>query len=484
MTVSRRAFLGAGAQVAGVGLLAPTLACAQGTGAATPEIFGARGDGVTNDNDAFNELAAYIEEHGGGVVSLRPGATYIVGKQTPGTQYAGRVRAAETMYYRAGAPVFQVYRLRRPLVIQGNGATVRTAPGLMFGTFDALTGKPREPATMPYGDASKIADLHSMFEIWECGDVTIEDLILDGNGKRQIIGAGFGDAGHQLYADGLHLFANRGRETVRNVTTHHFLRDGIYLNGSDAGGVFDKVESYSNGRQAMSFTGGRGHVFTNCGFNKTGRDVPLESQPKAGVDIEPENGRPVRDARFISCRFLDNSGVGLVADVGDSADVTFRNCKFDGTTNYAAWPRMPGYRFEQCRFVGPIVNAYASPDPERATHFVDCLFTSDPALSSTGKVYNGGKPPSFQPIADLGGNNGVNVLFKRCRFDVKGRFTLAWGGGGAIFEDCVQTQESMVGTGFPRGVYRGVNTIRGNVDLTFSRFEGAVTVNGQAVGRR
>src|SRR4051794_7067320 len=62
-----------------------------GTSALTPEMFGARGDGVTNDTDAFFRLSQEIARRGGGTIALRR-TTYLVGRQVrdirPNTGYA------------------------------------------------------------------------------------------------------------------------------------------------------------------------------------------------------------------------------------------------------------------------------------------------------------------------------------------------------------------------------------------------------------
>src|SRR4051812_45456452 len=48
--------------------------------ALTPEMFGAKGDGATNDSAAFARLAEAITHRGGGTIALRR-KTYIVGAQ-------------------------------------------------------------------------------------------------------------------------------------------------------------------------------------------------------------------------------------------------------------------------------------------------------------------------------------------------------------------------------------------------------------------
>jgi len=79
MRFDRRDFLAASAASA----MMPGCAAAAAAGL-TPEQFGARGDGVTNDTAAFQRLAAEMNRRGGGTISLRSGRTYIVGRQWRG----------------------------------------------------------------------------------------------------------------------------------------------------------------------------------------------------------------------------------------------------------------------------------------------------------------------------------------------------------------------------------------------------------------
>jgi hypothetical protein len=428
----------------------------------TPEMFGAKGDGVTNDTLAFRRLSKAVEARRGGEIVLRP-RTYLVGLQN----------GAFGPYAFAPVSVIQISRCSQPVVIRGNGATLKCASGLRYGTFDAKTGR-RFDHPMPFTQPGYTATPYDyMVAIRECsGPVTISDLELDGSVETLLIGGQWGDTGWQIAAVGLFLADNHGGETVTNVHSHHHAQDGMMVRGTtrrpgEARRMFGQVRCELNGRQGCSLIGGTGYTFTNCRFAETAM-VKVQSAPAAGFDIEQE-GDPIRDIRFYGCEFSGNSGVGLVADSGDSADVRFEGCRFIGTANWAVWPRKPFFRFIGCHFVGPIVNCWTDANPERATQFFRCTF-----VDTAVRPRKGGSPEKG-PIANLG--EGRNVLFSDCRFSVSHGWALPWSVQ-AIYENCTMQQRGGP-TGFPRGTYRGKNTIVGSADLYNSRILGRVTINGK-----
>ena len=428
----------------------------------TPEQFGAAGDGVTNDTDAFAAMAAFVNRHGGGTIALRP-TTYIVGKQAPDPTRPG--------YYLAAAKIMNFSGCTRALSILGNGGRIRCADGLRFGTFDPTTGQPTYHA-MPYYDSGEICTPYEvMLRIENCtGGVDISNLELDGNLPGLILGGPWGDTGWQIRGFGVQLVNNDCSEQVTGVYTHHHTQDGFYIDGvlgrNSASTLEDLVSEY-NARQGCTVAGGSGYSFVNCKFNHTGQGG-LASAPGAGVDIEAES-KAIRDLQFSDCEFANNGGCGLVADSGDSDGATFDSCKFVGTTSYAAWPNKPHIRFSNCQFIGEVVRPYGDPDPDRAAQFLNCVFVDDPTLSPTGQVFGPGRP-----IGDFG--SWQNVLLDGCRFDLKNEMVLPWSTK-VIYNNCTMAQVSAT-QAYPRGTFTGTNTITGNVGLAGSVILGDLTVNG------
>jgi hypothetical protein len=453
--------------LAGVALLAPAPAFSRQT-AVTPERFGARGDGQTNDTAAFAAMARFVTSRGGGEIQLRR-TTYIVGLQ---------VRSAKkgAAYAFEPSPIMDFIGCRGPLVIRGNGARLRCAPGLRYGTFDRVSGQPTRHA-MPYLGSGEVAGPYrAMIRVEGCsGSVEISDLELDGGVQHLRIGGQYGDNGWQLPGTGIWLINNRGPERLLRIHTHHHALDGIIIDGLEARAAvstLQSVQSEFNGRQGCSIVGGKGYAFIDCAFNHTGRSA-VASAPGAGVDIEAEAGKRIRDLDFLRCTFSNNTGAGVIGDAGDAETATFTNCRFIGTTSWAAWPNRPRFRFTGCMFVGSIVHAYGDKDAARACQFHNCSFRDDPALSPTRAVYGGDM--SSRAIANLPDN--PNVLFVDCRFRLTHRSVLPWTTNVVIFKDCTMTQRAFAKS-YPRGTFLGRNTIAGNVDLYGSRIHGELIVNG------
>ena len=365
---------------------------------------GAKGDGRSDDTAAFQKAAQTIQAAGGGTLVL-PKAVYLVGGQT---HVEGK-----TPYYQT-PKIFQAAHLRF-LLVKGHGATVRFAPGQHFGAFDPKTGAAH--TTMPDYDPQYAVGAGVMFDISDSRNVTVQDLDLDGSSGTYVLGGGWGDTGRQLSGEGLRLYGDTDVQ-IHRVHSHHQGLDGVMigwtgLKASDPATphtLTDCVFDF-NGRQGLSWVGGRGLLAIRCQFNHTGRavvsGVVLASAPGAGVDIEAEDS-VCRDGDFENCEFIDNNGCGMVADSGDGGYSHFRHCTFWGTTNWSVWSAKPGLKYEDCTFYGSAVHTVGSPHPALATTFTRCRFEDKPWTN--GKVYG-----NYLLDADDGGQN---VRLEGCTFVV------------------------------------------------------------------
>lgn len=433
--------------------------------------YGASPTASAPDNTrAFRLASAALSQAGGGTLTIPPGR-YPVGDQLIALR-RGHGYAAQ------GRPIIRIEGCTLPVVVDGTGATLIAADGLRFGAFDPLTGS-AHTAPLPFYDLDFRADAYRMIDVRDCrGSVTIRGIELDGNSDSYILGGPWGDTGRQVEAIGIMLTANTGGVLLEDLRTHDHGLDGVMVAhaGLTASSprypvTLRNVVSDRNGRQGLSWVGGTELTAIRCRFTRTGRGR-FQSAPGAGVDIEAEES-VCRNGRFVDCTFADNTGVGFLASTGDVADISVQRCRVVGTTSWSAWSYKPRVRFDDCVFVGSIVNAFPSKDPTQATRFHRCRFTDDPKLSPTGKVYH-------QFLADLGGGS-TNVLFDDCDFTATAaERALPWTPADTRYNNCRFRQAGRK-IAYPRGVFTGACTIRtaGQVDLYGSRVRGTVTINGK-----
>jgi len=361
--------------------------------------YGAKGDGVTNDTDAFAAAAAEITKRKGGILFI-PRATYLVGKQivTPG-------KATQML------PIIKIRNVGH-VAIKGNCAVLRADPKLKFGSFDPYTGLKYEAQT-PFTNSLYRNDAYNMIDLGYNQSVSINNLELDGNFLKINVGGEWGDKGIQNAATGINL-NNNEQVDINNIYTHHHGHDGIRVGFKDlsvADGAkpmrINYVVSEYNGRQGLSLVGGNDVIISKSRFNHTGA-VGTPTPPRAGVDIEASNGAVVTNVLFDNVEIANNAGPGLVADSGPSSHVTIRRSVIWGTKSWALWNDKPFFRIEDSQIHGSIVRPYGSAtDPASATKFIRTIFDDEPS-----PVY--GQPFGKYLVDFASGGLAKNVVFDGC----------------------------------------------------------------------
>lgn len=456
-----------------------------------PEWFGAKGDGTTNDTAAFQALATVINMSGGGTISLKARATYLVGLQT-------LVNDGTFMW--KGQDILTISGCTSPFKLIGNGAKFKLASSLKFGTFNSSGASTTH--TLPYtgGDLSTVVP-EAVVTVKNCtARVILDNFEVDGNQANLNIGGQFGDTGYQVPGDGVALWSNTAGETVTNVYAHHCPRDNFSVIGGNSpidsttpksGSVFMGCKGLYAGRSNMSFTGGRGFDFIDCNFNLAGK-ATIASAPNAGVDLEAEVGK-IRDIRFTNCDFRQNAGNALVADSGDTQRVRCEQCIFVGSDSWAGWVVKPYFTFEDCIFAGPvtlsptrITTDIASPNAALPV-FTRCTFTDDTAYSSTGSLYTGGEILN----ASDGSGGRTGIVFDKCHFRANYTNYLASTASGGTFKSCsFDISGAHAGGALANADFSGDTTITttagGRLELFAAgnvpqRWAGKITYNGTAV---
>jgi hypothetical protein len=361
--------------------------------------FGAKGDGKTNDHEAFKKAAKFFSDRKGYGRLIISKGVYLVGKQVKGGNGAAWL----------GEDVLS-FKSCKNLTIEGKNASIKLQGGMKVGSFDPRNGKPYESKLAQFTEYGYLAAPGDLIVLKECEGIRINSLKLEGNNRNIIEGGKFGDQGFQVPGDGIEIIDSKDI-LIDQVEADYFVRDGLQIINKTpeewkTASQKIKLKNCSfayNGRQGLSWVGGVGLDATNCKFDHSGRGG-VTSAPAAGVDIEAEVG-VIRDGKFIDCEFVDNVGCGFVADSGPSRDVQCVNCTFWGTTNWSMWTTKPNYDFASCKFYGSIVQGYDSPNDSDATKFIKCTFEDKPYK---------GIPPYGSYLVEI--NSKKRMLFDTCTF--------------------------------------------------------------------
>lgn len=370
--------------------------------------FGAKGDGKTNDQQAFEAAANFFNVRGGnGTLTISKGI-YIVGKQT----FTGG-QPNKSAY--EGEDVLRFINIKNLKIIGSANTILRFKDSLHFGSFSPGTGLPYQHKSGVFRDNHYAAFVGSCIHFYKCTKVSVSNLKMDGNNKGLILGGTWADVGIQLVHYGIFI-ENSNNVTINNMNVHHFGLDGICVANEarlqkDSINILNSTFEY-NSRQGLSWVGGNNLISKNCKFNNTGQ-AAFSSPPSAGVDIEAEVG-PVRNGYFLNCEFINNKGVGMVADAGNDSACTFKNCIFWGIDTYSIWITKPAFTFDGCNIYGSFVHGYNSPDERNATKFISCNFED--------KSYNDKEPFGNYLIES---NNSKRVSFYYCKF-ITNKKRLCW----------------------------------------------------------
>jgi hypothetical protein len=384
----------------------------------------------------LQRISTHINQKKGDVILLIDKGTYLVGAENfAGAQNKGFSYKAE--------PLLTIQGCTKPVVIDGNGATIKLAGGLHFGSFNSRTGAAHNAPGGGFYDYNYVAYPGNLIDVGNNASIIIRNLILDGNAQQQKIGGYWGDTGIQLPGDGI-FGKDNGELIVENVTSRYFLRDGIHIGNTTPNKkapvkrIFLLNSTFDgNTRQGFSWIGGNHLVATNCRFINTGKTVnaqtkkPVLSAPGAGIDMEAELGL-IRNGVFKDCIIDNNDGAGFLT-VGDVANITYEGGKIIGATNWSIYGSGPEMVFQNTTIVGSLVNLRTGTGPNDPdnTRFNNCLITLDTTLSPTKKVYG-------NYVMDFGG--GAGGYFTNCTIDSKNRGSI-YGGGGCVFTDCTFRQD-------------------------------------------
>lgn len=295
---SRREAIGSIVKSAAIAMLPLGPASAQTGKTFTPEMFGATGDGKSDDYDAFQRLARAVNEAGGGMVQFASRKRYLLDRhQVRGDSSPDAVRRIE--FTRCAG-----------LTVDLNGSTIEVK-----GDFHR-SGDLRE------GRASSVNAITPLVFTW-CEDLIVRNGSLDGNVGKMTRDPKVGER----EGNGISIYGCR-RVLLKQLHVHHFSNDGVRLgitNGDEVPCVDVRIENVrltNNARQGLTNAGASQVVAIDSDFSENGVTGSFRHAPSSGVDIEPIRRHAVKcDFRALRCSFNDNVGYPVVSSSSDKISV-------------------------------------------------------------------------------------------------------------------------------------------------------------------
>ena len=287
----------------------------------TPQMFGAKADGVTDDSQAILDAIAALPKDGGTLYF--PAGTYIHGDGgTTGLSYQiDPDRSTDDTLVplmqnkgvddRIGRDIRLIFNGYKNLKIIGNGAVLQSHEN--------------------NGECSN----NKFFTFKNCENVLVENITIDGKREERDIKLNdYSPGGYDLTRSNLD-FKGCKRIIIRNVVSKNSMMDGMSL-GSGSATVYNEdvlIEQCvfnNNHRQGISIEGATNVVVrdTECSYNGTGKGI----LPKSGIDVEaygyvgPGEQYSYNNNILIDNCYFDSNGGSSVISNQNSFNVTFQNC--------------------------------------------------------------------------------------------------------------------------------------------------------------
>jgi|GEM_PF-1432117 len=378
----------------------------------TIKSFGAKGDGKTNDHQAFVNASLFFNaRNGNGKLVIEKG-TYLVGSQTFIKNNPDKYAGAFT-----GDAVLNFMNCKNLDVEGKQGSILKFNKGLRQGTFSPETGEPfihqfkdiyNRKEYRGYRSTAGIA-----VKISNCDNVTLNGLTLDGNMDELTLGGtwGIGENPYELEHYGVYIL-DASHIHLSNLYIHHFAVDGICIinKGQErktVGITISDTRVNYPGRNGLSWVGGDSVSVYRSAFENSARGKISES-PAAGMDIEVENNSFCTNGLFEDCRFTGSKGSAITSGSKEkSRNMLFKNCVFASPLYYTIVIDAPLHVFENCKFYGSSLVWQRATTKEDATYFNHSSFEEN---------YEGEK---MYDARYLFGAEATGIYFDSCRFNAQ-----------------------------------------------------------------
>lgn len=225
----------------------------------------------------------------------------------------------------------------------------------------------------------------AVFRFTDCTDIAIENIFLDGNSRKHILGGSYNatvPTGYEMHSPAIFAGDCTGlsfkKTTVDDFGTIglHIKNNNKKLDAKDQRILIENCNFKKNGWANFYVSGGSGiriinSRFDSCGFAAKRKIV---TPPGAGLGFEDETGSGVNNVYIDKCSSLYNMGAAFNNAYENDSNFLVKNSSFHSYTSYSLIAAKES-RFYNCKFYSPL-NYYNSNLADRGKIiFSNCLFT-------------------------------------------------------------------------------------------------------------
>ncbi len=353
--------------------------------------FGAKGDGKTDDHLAFKKASLFFKLRRGNGSLIIPAGVYRVGKQ-----FNNEEKKLFNDAFLYGETALEIDSFTN-FKVEGRGrAIIKCNDGLLIGSFYPKTNKPffHKNTSKFYDSIQYIknrAEPGVVFQIINSKNIEINNIEINGNADNFIFGGnwGLGDKAYENISYGIYV-TNSKKIKFINVYIHHVATDGMYITNLGTPTLTDSISLLNctfnhNGRNQLSWTGGKHLKATNCHFDSSGTKKII-TNPGAGLDLETEFGPLIEEGEFINCTFNYNQGAGMASGTLGTKNIYFTNCTFINKSLYSVIVDSYRHFFYNCKMYGTVLCRTIAKDSLWGVTFDKCFFSDK---LNNEKMYNG-----------------------------------------------------------------------------------------------
>lgn len=242
-----------------------------------------------------------------------------------------------------------------------------------------------EPAFLLPGNNTVEISPGAVFRFIQCNDITIENIFLDGNSRKHILGGSYNatvPTGYEMHAPAIFAGDCIGLY-LKNIIVDdfgtiglHIKNDNRILNTVDQQIFLNGCNFKKNGWANFYVSGGSGITIINSKFDSCGFAAKRKiiTPPGAGLGFEDETGGGVNNVFIDKCNSLYNMGAAFNNAYENDSNFIVKNSSFHSYTSYSLIAAKES-RFYNCKFYSPL-NYYNSNLADRGKIiFHNCLFT-------------------------------------------------------------------------------------------------------------